>query len=137
LLLGLLGGLTITPESWRSYRFYLALHTRINMASTTNLTSTLPFTTSKYHPSQFAGDKVFLQELKARISLPNERAIELHFAGKLDEFIQREMAGALAKAIMESGLLRYTKFEKAFDASSPLETQIIYQGGLYVHPGPN
>jgi hypothetical protein len=108
------------------------------MASTTSLTSTLPFTNNnKYHPPQFSVERVILEELKARISLPNERAIELHFAGKLDEFIQREMAAELAIAIMKSGLLKYTKFEKPFDASSPLETQIIYQGGLYVHPLPN
>jgi hypothetical protein len=104
------------------------------MASTTSLTSTLPFTNNKYHPSYYTVDRVVLEELKARIALPNERAIELHFAGKLDEFIKREMAAELAIAIMESGLLRYTKYTQAFNASSPLETQIIYQGGLYVHP---
>ena len=107
------------------------------MASTTSIISALPFTDNKYHPSYFSADRVVLETLKANISLPNQRAIELHFAGQLDEFIQRAMSAELAKAIMESGLLRYTKFEKAFNASSPLETQIIYQGGLYVYPLPN
>ena len=107
------------------------------MASTTSIISALPFTDTKYHPSYFSADRVVLETLKARISLPNQKAIELHFEGRLDEFIQREMAAELVRAIMASGLLRYTKFEKPFDVSNPLETQIIYQGGLYVHPLPN